>query len=77
MSVEQDKWDKSKGMLQTCLEELGSNDGWMNHKELERKQGFLLYVTGTYPAMVPYMKGIHLTLDGWRVGQDDEGWKQT
>eukprot|EP00980_Cylindrotheca_fusiformis_P031012 scaffold25703_cov171-Cylindrotheca_fusiformis.AAC.1 len=25
--------------------------------------------------MVPYLKGIHLTLDGWRKFRDDEGWK--
>jgi hypothetical protein len=25
--------------------------------------------------MVPYLKGIHLTLDGWRQGRDCEGWK--
>jgi len=26
--------------------------------------------------MVPYFKGIHLTIVGWRQGRDDEGWKQ-
>jgi hypothetical protein len=25
--------------------------------------------------MVPYLKGIHLTFDGWQAGRDDEGWK--
>ncbi len=25
--------------------------------------------------MVPYMKGFHLTLDGWRKGRNSEGWK--
>ena len=28
-AVEQEKWDKSKGMIQSCLEEIASNDGWM------------------------------------------------
>ena len=39
--------------------------------------GFLLYVTRTYPSMVPYLKGIHLTLDSWRPQRDSEGWKDS
>jgi len=27
--------------------------------------------------MVPYLKGIHLTLDGWRPNRDEEGWKRS
>ena len=38
-------------------------------------QGFLVYVTRTYPAMVPYLKGFHLTIDMWRGGRNIEGWK--
>ncbi len=45
------------------------------HKELLLDQGFLVYVTQTYPAMVPYLKGFHLTIEMWRGGQDVEGWK--
>jgi hypothetical protein len=25
--------------------------------------------------MVPYLKGIHLSLETWRGGRDEEGWK--
>jgi hypothetical protein len=28
-----------------------------------------------YPSMVPYLKGIHSTLDSWRPNRDEEGWK--
>ena len=38
-------------------------------------RGFLVYVTRTYPAMVPYLKGFHLTIEMWRGGRDPEGWK--
>jgi hypothetical protein len=62
-------------MVASTLQELEENDGWLDHKTLERRRGFLLYVTRTYPAMVLYLKGMHLTLDGWRKGRDDEGWK--
>jgi hypothetical protein len=35
----------------------------VEHKALESDRGFLIYVSKTYPSMVPYLKGIHLTLD--------------
>jgi hypothetical protein len=73
--VSQEKWDKSKGMIRDTLREMEDNGNILDHKILERRRGFLLYVTRTYPAMVPYLKGIHLTLDGWRQGRDVEGWK--
>ena len=47
----------------------------LNHKELEKKHGFLIYVTQTFPAMVPYLKGIHQTLEMWRPNRDGDGWK--
>ena len=45
------------------------------HKELFSDRGFLVYVTRTYPAMIPYLKGFHLTIEMWRGGRDLEGWK--
>jgi hypothetical protein len=45
------------------------------HKELESCRGFLVYVTRTYGAMVPYLKGVHHTLDSWRPERDVDGWK--
>ena len=44
-------------------------------KPLESDRGFLVYVAGAYPAMKPYLKGFHLTLDMWRGGRDEEGWR--
>jgi hypothetical protein len=75
VTVSQEKWEKSRSMAVDTLDELIKQDGWMDHKTLERRRGFLLYVTRTYPALVPYIKGMHLTLDGWRKGRDEEGWK--
>jgi predicted NAD/FAD-binding protein len=43
---------------------------------MELDRGFLIYVPQTYPAMVPFFKVIHLTLDGWRGGRDEQGWKR-
>lgn len=28
-----------------------------------------------YPSLVPYLKGIHFTLDSWCPGRDEEGWR--
>ena len=71
--VDQTKWDKTRARLQiidTSLKERGK----MNHKELERYRGFFIYVARVYPAMKPYLKGIHGTLDSWRPTVDSEGW---
>ena len=29
----------------------------------------------TFTQMVPYLKGIHHTLESWRLGRDKDGWK--
>jgi hypothetical protein len=55
----------------------GESAGGINHKQLERRRGFLLYVAQAYPSLVPYLKGIHLTLDGRRSGRNEEGWKRS
>jgi hypothetical protein len=34
-----------------------------------------VYLSRTYPALVPYLKGIHLTVDSWRPNRDPSGWK--
>jgi hypothetical protein len=35
----------------------------------------MVYVTQIYPAMKPYLKGFHLSLESWRGNHDAEGWK--
>jgi hypothetical protein len=75
VSVSEEKWEKAKAILKKTQEEISECAGWIERKGLESSRGFLLYVTRTYPTMVPYLKGFHLTLDGWRKGRDAEGWK--
>jgi hypothetical protein len=31
----------------------------------------------TFPALVPLLKGFHLTLDQWRVGREEDGWARS
>jgi hypothetical protein len=51
--------------------------GHLPHKTAESFCGFLVYVSRTYRAMVPYLKGIHLTLDSWQPNRDEDGWHNT
>jgi hypothetical protein len=36
-----------------------------------------MYVVRTYPWLNPYMKGMHLTIDSWRSGRAEDGFKMT
>jgi len=74
VEVAQDKWEKTQRHIEWIVEHFDDADG-IPFKPLERIRGFLVYTTRTYPSMVPYLKGIHLTLDSWREHRDDEGWK--
>ena len=56
-----------------------SEDGlerqFLHFKALESAVRFLIYVAMTYTSLIPYLKGIHLTLNSWRPGRDKNGWK--
>lgn len=68
-----DRW--SVGVLPTDEDSKECPKGTLPHKQAERIRGFLIYVSRTYRAMVPYLKGLHLTLDFWRPDRDEEGWR--
>jgi hypothetical protein len=40
--------------------------GQLPYKTAKLYRGFVVYVLRTYPAMVPYLNGIHLTIDSWQ-----------
>jgi hypothetical protein len=75
VTVSQEKWDKTKRYIGDIVEEL-TRTKMLDHKDLERKRRFLIYVTCTYPAMVPYLKEIHQTLETWRLNRESSGWKR-
>jgi hypothetical protein len=70
----QEKWDKAKRLVETLLEWVEAGEP-MKRKELESIRGSLVYLQRTYPAITPYLKGLHLTIDSWRPGRTAEGWK--
>ena len=38
-------------------------------------RGFLIHAANAYDHLRPYMKGVHLTADGWRKNRNAEGWR--
>jgi hypothetical protein len=74
--VSQDKWEKTKKWIAWMKQSLEKSNK-LSHKELERCRGFLIYVSRTYKAFVPYLRGIHKTIDSWRGYRHDDGWKMT
>lgn len=74
VKVSQDTWDKAKRYVRETLEEVVIGKP-LQMEALLRRRGFLQYVTRTYPIMVPYMRGLHNTIDSWRPNQDSKtGW---
>jgi len=74
VTVTQERWDKAKMMVKwICKAVEGSEE--VDYKTLESYRGFLIYFSRTYPACVPYLKGVRLTLDSWRPWRKEDGWK--
>jgi hypothetical protein len=80
-SLTEERWEKTKARL-AWISAYYDGSRWgvpqrplLEHKELESIRGFLVYVARTYKALVPYLKGIHLTLDSWRKNRNDDGWR--
>ncbi|KAL7570492.1 hypothetical protein ACA910_004273 [Epithemia clementina (nom. ined.)] len=71
--VLQERWDKVKGHIATL--KLWSDQAEANRKDLEQIRGLLVYVSLTYTTMTPYLKGIHLSLESWRIDRDEERWR--
>ena len=74
-SVTQAKWDKMKscvGELETMLD---TDPSRMDRGRLEEIRGFLIYTARTFDWLNPYLKGLHLTIDGWRPDRDAEGYR--
>ena len=44
-------------------------------KKLECDRGFLNHVGMCYDIIIPYIRGYHNTIDGWRNNRNAEGWK--
>ena len=75
--VSEERWGKTRKLIRKWLDKLLKDPLHpLNTKELTSDRGFLVYVTRTYRPMVTYLKGMHLTIDGWRQDRDSDGWKR-
>ena len=75
--VSDDRWLKTKTIITkwyTVLQDFPDKE--LDTQSLLSDRVFLIYITRTYDVLTPYLKGIHLTLDGWRPDRDVDGWKQ-
>ena len=62
ITVTQVKWEKTRTLvieLETFMREYR-----VPHKRLECITSFLIYVARTFKWMTPYLKGLHMTIDG-------------
>ncbi len=76
VSISVERWNKAKGMIAWIKESI-LHSTFVNHKTLESYRGFLIYISRTYPALTPYLKGIHLTLGSCRPWRSDDAWKMS
>mmetsp|Transcript_22766 Transcript_22766/g.32546 ORF Transcript_22766/g.32546 Transcript_22766/m.32546 type:complete len:102 (+) Transcript_22766:2578-2883(+) len=53
-----------------------NDDEALPDKALLRIRGFLIYVGRPYRGMNPYLKGLHLVIDGWIKDRDEDGYKR-
>jgi hypothetical protein len=72
--ISQKKWDKLKRLLKSLMTKL-EESLWVDHKKLEKTQGFLIYVSRIFLPMTPFLKDLHLTIDAWCPKRDEEIWR--
>lgn len=77
VTADSDKWQKAKKLVDEIIKSIQQDPNKLKRKRLEEIRGFLNYVVRTYPALKPYLTGLHLTIDGWRPNRDKEGWRMT
>ena len=75
-TVSKEKWGKGRDILKRMVESLETCDRPdLDRKDLERHTGFLNHLAMTFEDFNPFLKGCYLTLNSWRSGRDQEGWK--
>ena len=77
ITVSQKKWDKAKSLISDLLGYFTSPEDLpeLDLKDLERKTGFLVHLAMAYPAIMPFLRGLYLTMNSWRSMRDGQGWK--
>lgn len=71
------KWKKTQGVIKEIESMMEEDDTALPLKRLCSIRGFLIYVGRTYRWMNPYLKGLHLVIDGWRSDRALGGYKKS
>ena len=72
------KWEKAQAIVKHWFDAVVvGKEQEVNAAQMERDVGFLVHLSRTFPAVFPYLKGFYLTLNTWRKGRNDDGWKFT
>jgi hypothetical protein len=79
ISVTREKWEKGHNIVRDLVKECLGEGELPNllHKKLEKERGFLVHLGMTFESIVPFLKGIHLTLDQWQLGRETGGWARS
>jgi hypothetical protein len=73
--VSQEKLNRTQGQIKELADMIPR--GPLPLQRLLKIRGFLMYVVRTYTWLNPYVKGLHLTVDSWRDGRAECGFKWT
>jgi hypothetical protein len=68
-----EKWNKAQSLIDSLIRQLDEH-AQVAFKPLEQMRGFFVHLQRTYPVITPFLKGMHLTLDGWRPHRDEDFW---
>ena len=77
-TVTQAKWDKGRSLIAPYIVSFEENPKTLPsflHKQMQRDVGFFVHLALTFSSMMPFLKGFYLTMNNWRGGRNDEGWK--
>ena len=75
-TVSLERWLKTKSIIGHWRDKLLKHPNEkLNTERLRSDRGFLNYIARTYDTFSTFLKGFHLTIDGWRVDRDTDGWK--
>ena len=76
VTCSQEKWDKGRSYVKELHDNVViQGETLLDRKRLESMRGFLVHLSRTFTSFTPYLKGIHNTLESWRPGRDEDGWK--
>ena len=77
VTVSERNWGRAKEIICNMLEIFNESDHFLEMylKEMAWKTGFLLHLDMEYPLIIPFMRGIYLTMNSWWPKRDRDDWK--